>query len=93
MSGPKRKISVTVDADLLAELEKADGSVSAQLNEALRAEVLRRRQRAALHRLLDDLEESDGPLDTPEDVAELSRIEHVFRALDEAAGAPRRNAS
>lgn len=93
MSPPKRKISVTVDADLLAELEKSGGSVSAQLNEALRAEVVRRRQHVALQRLLDDLEEEDGPLDTPEDIAEMARIERIFQALDEARDEPGRQAS
>lgn len=93
MSPPKRKISVTVDADLLAELERAGGSVSAQLNEALRAEVRRRREQVALQRLLDDLEAEDGPLDTPEDLAEMARIERIFRALDEARDEPRRAAS
>lgn len=89
----KRKISVTLDADLLAELERASGSVSGQLNEALRAEVARRRRRAALLRFLDELEESEGPLDTPEDVAAMQRIEQTFRDLERSAADHDRRAS
>ncbi|MDN5931835.1 MAG: type II toxin-antitoxin system CcdA family antitoxin [Pseudonocardia sp.] len=85
MDGPKRKISVTLDAELLAELEQGAGSTSAQLNEAMRAEIMRRRQRDALATLLDHLEETDGPLDTAEDAAEMARMEEIWRSLEQAA--------
>lgn len=85
MDGPKRKISVTLDAELLAELEQGAGSTSAQLNEALRAEIMRRRQRAGWQAVLDDLLESDGPLDTPEDLAAMARMEEQWRELDRIA--------
>lgn len=90
----KQKISVTLDADLLAELRRNPGSVSAQLNDALRAEIDRRRQRAAMQRYLAELDESEGPLDSPEDIAEMERIEQVWRELDgSGAGRPERRAS
>lgn len=85
MDPVKRKISVTLDADLLAELERGPGSVSGQLNDALRAEVARRRRRAALMRFLDELDALHGPLDSAEDLAEMAGIERMWRT---AEGAP-----
>ncbi len=81
----KRKISVTLDADLLAELEQGEGGVSAQLNDALRAEIRRRRQAAGWQAVLDELLDDDGPLDTPEDLAAMARMEEQWRELDRAA--------
>lgn len=69
---PKQKVSVTLDADIVAEFEK-DGPLSPQINEALRAEFERRRHQAGLRELLRDLEEKYGPLDTPEDQAAIQR--------------------
>ncbi len=55
-----KKVSVTLDADLVAEIktELGDGGFSAYLNEALR----RQRQRERLERLLEDLAEQYGPI-------------------------------
>jgi hypothetical protein len=70
----KRKVSVTLDADLVAEVE-ADGSttLSAEVNSALRSEFTKRRRQQALADLLDHLADERGRLDTPEDEAEIAR--------------------
>lgn len=70
----KRKVSVTLDADLVASVE-ADSSttLSAVLNAALRTEFEARKRQQALAGLLDRLDAERGPLDTPEDEAEIAR--------------------
>lgn len=70
----KRKVSVTLDADLVAAVE-ADTSttMSAVINSALRAEFTARKREQALANLLDRLADERGPLDTPEDEAEIAR--------------------
>lgn len=59
----KRKVSVSLDADLVAELEAADEALSAQVNDAVRLELDRRRRQRLLGELLDDLEAQHGPAD------------------------------
>jgi antitoxin CcdA len=71
---PKRKISVTVDADLVAEVERLGDNLSARINEALRQELADDRRQRALGELLDRLDDERGPLDTPEDEAEIQRF-------------------
>lgn len=75
MTSPaKRKVSVTLDADLVALVEAEGGTtLSAEVNSALRAEFTRRRQEHALADLLDHLADERGRLDTPEDEAEIAR--------------------
>ena len=70
----KRKVSVTLDADLVAAVE-ADSSttMSAVVNSALRAEFTARKRQQALADLLDRLSDDRGPLDTPEDEDEIAR--------------------
>ena len=70
----KRKVSVTLDADLVAAVE-ADSSatMSAVLNSALRAEFAVRRRRQALADLLERLADERGHPGTPEDEAEIAR--------------------
>ena len=63
MTTTKRKVSVSLDEDLVAELELGDDTLSAQVNDALRAELARRRRQRLLGDLLDDLERSEGPVD------------------------------
>ena len=78
----KRKVSITLDADLVAALE-ADGSttLSAEVNSALRAEFTRRKRQQALADLLDHLADERGELDTAEDQAEIEKIrEEIGRA-------------
>ena len=50
MPTAKRKVSVSLDEDLVKELEREEQGLSAQLNLALRAELERRRR----NRLLED---------------------------------------
>lgn len=74
----KRRVSVTLDADVVEALEAEGGNVSAQVNEALREEMARRRRQMALGKLLDDLTERWGPLDSPEDEAEIQRYMRIL---------------
>lgn len=75
---PKRKISLSLDADLVDELEHdADDGLSSQVNVVLRAEVERRRRQRALRVLLDRLGSEDGPL-TADDEAEIQRFEQAL---------------
>src|SRR5579863_4479885 len=59
----KRKVSVSLDEDLVAELEAADEALSGQVNEAIRAEVERRRRNRLLTDMLDSLDAQHGPVD------------------------------
>jgi hypothetical protein len=83
----KRKVSVTLDADLVAAME-ADGgtTLSAEVNSALRAEFTRRRQQQALADLLDHLADERGALDSPEDEAEIARYMRLLGGLPEQPG-------
>jgi antitoxin component of MazEF toxin-antitoxin module len=83
----KRKISVTIDADLVAALEADSGTtLSAEVNSALRAEFSRRRRQQALADLLDHLADERGRLDTPEDEAEITRYMRLLGGMAEAPG-------
>ena len=82
----KRKISVTIDADLVAALEAdSDTTLSAEVNSALRAEFTRRSRQRALADLLDHLADERGKLDTPEDEAEIARYMRLLGGIAEAA--------
>lgn len=59
----KRKVSVSLDEDLVAELEAADEALSGQVNEAIRAEIERRRRNRLLAEMLDSLDAKYGPVD------------------------------
>ncbi len=72
-SGTKRKVSVTLDEDLVEEVERGKGSLSAVVNMALRSDLERRRRQLALERLLGRLAAEDGPLG-PEDEPEIARF-------------------
>jgi hypothetical protein len=74
---PKQKVSVSLDADIVAELE-SEGPLSTQVNEALRAALHHRRHLKALTKLLDELDRIHGPLDTPEDKAAIARYIEMF---------------
>jgi antitoxin CcdA len=90
MTGPaKRKVSITLDEDLVAALEAEGGgtTLSAEVNSALRAEFTRRRRQQALANLLDHLAAERGSLDTPEDEAEITRYMRLLGgAADEPSG-------
>ncbi len=66
MAPNKRKVSVTIDEDLVDVLEGSEDNLSAQVNEAIRLVVERRRRQTALRRWLDDLTDQDGPVDEDE---------------------------
>lgn len=61
----KRKISVTLDDELVAALEGSDATLSSQVNEAVRIEVERRARRVLLVDWLSEIEAEDGPVDEP----------------------------
>lgn len=88
MTAPvKRKVSVTLDADLVEALEAESGTtLSAELNSALRAELARRRRQQALADLLDHLADERGRLDTPEDEAEIARYMGLLGGAAEEPG-------
>lgn len=63
MTSTKRKVSVSLDEDLVAELEAGDEALSTQVNEAIRAELSRRRRQRHLGEFLDGLDAEHGPPD------------------------------
>lgn len=63
MTTTKRKVSVSLDEDLVAELEAGGEALSSQVNEAVRLELARRRRHRLLGELLDDLESTRGPVE------------------------------
>jgi len=60
MTKTKRKVSVSLDAELLDELDAGDGALSNQVNDALRNELMRRRRQRMLAELLNELEVQNG---------------------------------
>ena len=56
----KTKISVTVDSDIIDFLHGDDAKLSAQVNDALRLEVERRKRQLALRTFLDDMWADEG---------------------------------
>ncbi len=61
MTTTKRKVSVSLDADLVAELEAGDEALSTQVNDAIRVELIRRRRQRHLGEFLDELDVEHGP--------------------------------
>jgi len=59
----KRKISISLDEDLVTELETVAESMSAQINAAVRSDLERRRRSRLLNDLLDRLDKEHGPVD------------------------------
>jgi hypothetical protein len=83
----KRKVSVTLDADLVAAMEADSGTtLSAEVNSVLRAEFARRKQQQALAKLLDRLADERGGLDTPEDEVEIARYVRLLGGKTEESG-------
>ncbi len=74
MTATKRKVSVSLDADLVDELEASEEGLSAQVNEAIRNELVRRRRQRALGEMLAELEELHGPVDE-------QLVEHYYDLL------------
>lgn len=88
MTSPaKRKVSVTLDADLVEAMEASGGTtLSAEVNSALRAEFVKRRRQQALEDLLDHLAEQRGRLDTREDEAEIARYMRLLGGAADESG-------
>lgn len=63
MTSTKRKLSVSLDEDLVAEMEAEDEPISSQINEALRNDIGRRRRLRLLAEMLDGYEQETGPAD------------------------------
>lgn len=64
----KRKITVTVDAELVAAVRDDDAAtLSAVVNAALAGEVERRARLRALRQLVTDLEQRYGPVSPDDD--------------------------
>lgn len=63
MTTTKRKVSVSLDEDLVAELEAGGDAVSTQVNDAVRLELERRRRHRLLAQMLDELDAEHGPGD------------------------------
>ena len=81
----KRKITVTVDEDLVQSVQALGSeSLSAVVNEALAAEVERRARAAALGRLLADWDASFGPVSGEAAAAAAD----AFNDVDAVAAAP-----
>ncbi len=59
----KKKVSVTIDEDLVQYLEASDENLSAQINEAVRKVIEAKRRNEALKAWLDEMDETDGPVD------------------------------
>jgi post-segregation antitoxin (ccd killing protein) len=70
----KRKVSVTLDADLVSEIEAQGENLSAHVNTALRNELAARRRHRALAELLDSLAAERGALDSREDEQAIHRF-------------------
>lgn len=60
MTAAKQKVSVSLDADLLAELREFDQSLSKQVNDALRDTLERRTRQRLLAELCADLDAEHG---------------------------------
>jgi antitoxin CcdA len=63
MNPAKRKVSVSLDEDLVVELEREEQGLSAQVNVAVRSELERRRRHRLLGEMLDKLDTELGPVD------------------------------
>ena len=74
MTVTKRKVSLSLDDDLVTELEHDPDTLSVQVNAAVRNEVSARRRHRALVAFLDELDRLEGPMDSDADEAEIARF-------------------
>ena len=75
----KRTVSDLLDEDLVRALEAGSESLSSQINEAVRAELARRRHRALAHQSPEGHERS-------EDAAEEALVDKYMEVLTRARG-------
>ena len=75
MALAKRKVWISLDEDLVEELEREGRALSTQVNAAVRAEIEHRRRQRLLVELLDQLDAEHGPVEESlvEKYAELLR--------------------
>ena len=62
MTVAKRKVSVSLDADLVEELESSQEALSTQVNDAVREALARRRRQRLLGELIAELDRRHGPV-------------------------------
>jgi len=74
----KRKVSVTLDADIVAALSDDPGGLSAAVNAAARQLVEARQRQEALGQLLAWLEQQVGPLGSETDEREIARLQRLL---------------
>lgn len=74
----KRKVSLTLDEDVVVALQEDERTLSAVVNDAMRKHVRHMQQRRALRSMLDHFDDEDGPLD--DDPAEDERLAKLFEA-------------
>lgn len=79
----KREVIVLLDGDLVSELEQGDQDLFADVNEAVRFVIERRRRQRGLRALLDRLDHENGPLDTEEDEHEIQRFMQLLGGSSE----------
>ena len=81
MKKPERLVLITHPEALvplvMGKEEMAKNTLTVKRNEELREAARRRNHRRALRALIERLEEEDGPLDSPEDLAAIAR----YRAM------------
>jgi hypothetical protein len=86
---PKCKVSVTLDADLVAAIEADQNTtLSAEVNAALREAAANRLRQEALGKYLDRLDAERGPLDTPRDAAEIARHMRLLSGIPDESLEP-----
>lgn len=74
MTVTKRNVSLSLDHDLVAELEHDAEALSVQVNAAVRSEVSARRRQRAPVAFLDELDRQEGTLDSDADEAQIARF-------------------
>lgn len=79
MSDGKVRKTLTLDPDIVEVLGSDPAALSATVNALLRDEVDRRKRRASLKELIDELEQQYGPPD-PEDVERFRRANREAKA-------------
>lgn len=84
MSDGKVRKTLTLDPDIVEVLGSDPAALSATVNALLREEVERRKRRASLKQLVEELEEHYGPAD-PEDVERFRSAMREAKAEYEAA--------
>lgn len=77
MTKPKRKVTLSLDGDVLEELQSLDtsASLSSLVESAVTDRLAMKRQREALDRLRGEYEAEHGPLSEAKVLAAMERME------------------